>query len=132
MRISDWSSDVCSSDLAEVRRTLAAWPAEPTPAQRRRLAALFVAAGDPNSALVQWWRLAPADRIADASISALLARELDSYAARRNENLLIAARLAVRLGLEHVNPTDDQSDAKDQTMEDGEGAFQDNQQWKKA
>src|SRR3546814_19599740 len=109
MRISDWSSDVCSSDLAEVRRTLAAWPAEPTPAQRRRLAALFIAAGDPNSALVQWWRLEPADRIADASISALLARELDTYAARRNENNLIAARLAVRLGLERVNPTDDQS-----------------------
>src|SRR3546814_903879 len=79
---------------AEVRRTLAAWPTAPTPAQRRRLAALFVAAGDPNSALVQWWRLAPVDRIADASISAPLARELDIYTTRRNENHLIAVRLA--------------------------------------
>src|SRR3546814_20812088 len=79
---------------AEGGRTVAAGPAAPTPAQRRGLAALCVAAGDPNSALVQWWRLAPADRIADASISALLARELDTYTARRNENHLIAVRLA--------------------------------------
>lgn len=101
---------------AEVRRTLAIWPAAPTPEQRRRLAALFVAAGDPNSALVQWWRLAPADRIADANISTFLARELDAFAARRNENHLIAARLAVRLGLDRVNPTDDQSDESDPAM----------------
>ena len=108
---------------AEVRRTLAAWPTAPTPAQRRRLAALFVAAGDPNSALVQWWRLAPADRIADASISALLARELDTYTTRRNENHLIAVRLAVRLGLERVNPTDDQSDEQDPAMDKEMEAF---------
>jgi hypothetical protein len=108
---------------AEVRRTLAAWPAAPTPEQRRRLAALFVAAGDPNSALVQWWRLAPAERIADASISGLLARELDAFAARRNENHLIAARLAVRLGLERVNPTDDQSDDWDPAMDKPMQAF---------
>lgn len=108
---------------AEVRRTLAAWPDAPTPAQRRRLAALFVAAGDPNSALVQWWRLAQADRIADASISSLLARELDTYAARRNENHLIAVRLAVRLGLERVNPTDDQSDEQDPAINKPMEAF---------
>ncbi|GAA4762649.1 DUF5694 domain-containing protein [Novosphingobium ginsenosidimutans] len=102
---------------AEVRRTLAAWPKAPTPEQRRRLAALFVAAGDPNSALVQWWRLEPAERKADASISKLLARELDAFAARPNENHLIAARLAVRLGLERVQPTDDQSDDWDPAMD---------------
>lgn len=101
---------------AEMRRTLAAWPAAPTPEQRRRLAALFVAAGDPNSALVQWWRLEPAERKADASISKLLARELDAFAARPNENHLIAARLAVRLGLDRVHPTDDQSDDWDPAM----------------
>lgn len=108
---------------AEVRRTLAAWPAEPTPAQRRRLAALFIAAGDPNSALVQWWRLAPVDRVPDPSISTLLVRELESYAARRNENNLIAARLAVRLGLERLNPTDDQSDEQDPAMDKPMEAF---------
>ena len=47
---------------AEARRLLHAWPAAPTPAQRRRLAAVLAAAGDPHSALVQWWQLAPAER----------------------------------------------------------------------
>ena len=59
---------------AEVRRTLSEWPASPTPEQRRRLAALFAASGDPDSALVQWWRLDPAERIADDNVTALLGR----------------------------------------------------------
>ena len=54
---------------AEVRRTLATWPDEPTPAQRRRLAALLVASGDPNSALLQWWRLDPSERRAEDGVT---------------------------------------------------------------
>lgn len=92
---------------AEVRRTLAAWPEAPTAAQRRRLAALFVASGDPNSALVQWWRLAPEERIAQDGVTAPLIAAFDEYDTRRNENHQIGARLAVRLGLERVYPTDD-------------------------
>lgn len=97
---------------AEMRRTLAAWPASPTAEQRRRLVALFVAAGDPWSALVQWWTLDPSERIADDNISRLLAEQLQTYdtVARRNENHLIASRLAVRLGQERVWLMDDQSD----------------------
>lgn len=97
---------------AEIRRTLAAWPASPTPAQRRRLAALFAAAGEPASAIVQWWKLAPSERIADDNVSRLLAEQFATYEtpARKNEDQLIAARLAVRLGHERVYPTDDQSD----------------------
>lgn len=92
---------------AEVRRTLAAWPAEPTPAQRRRLTALLVASGDPNSALVQWWRLDAAERRAEDGVSAPLMEQLQSFAARRNENHLVGAHLAVRLGLERLYPIDD-------------------------
>jgi len=92
---------------AEVRRTLAAWPAEPTAAQRRRLAALFVASGDPNSALVQWWRLDPAERIAEDGVSALMVEHMAQYDTRRNENHMIGSRLAVRLGLERLHPIDD-------------------------
>ncbi|MCX7358721.1 MAG: DUF5694 domain-containing protein [Alphaproteobacteria bacterium] len=97
---------------AEIRRVLADWPASPTPVQRRRLAALFAAAGDPSSAIVQWWRLDESERIADDSVSRLLAEQLNTYStpARRNENELIAARLAVRLGQERVYAMDDQSD----------------------
>lgn len=103
--------DMAQAD-AEIRRILSDWPASPTPAQRRRLAALLVATGDPWSALVQWWRLEPGERIADENVPRLLIEQLATYetAARRNENHLIASRLAARLGHERVYPTDDQSD----------------------
>ncbi len=92
---------------AEVRRTLATWPDEPTPAQRRRLAALLVASGDPNSALLQWWRLDPSERRAEDGVSTGLMEQLEAFAARRNEKHLVGARLAVRLGLERLYPIDD-------------------------
>lgn len=97
---------------AEVRRTLANWPASPTAEQRRRLAALFCAAGDPASALVQWWRLDAADRVPDTNVSRLLAEQLATYETppRRNEDYLIASRLGARLRLERIYPMDDQSD----------------------
>ena len=94
---------------AEVRRTLATWPEAPTPAQRRRLTALLVASGDPNSALVQWWRLDPSERRAEDGVSAMLMEQLQAFATRKNENHLIGARLAVRLGLERLYPIDDHS-----------------------
>lgn len=100
--------DVAQAE-AEVRRVLAEWPAEPTAAQRRRLAALFAASGDPHSALVQWWRLTPADRIAEDGITTRLLSALNEYDTRKNENHQIASRLAVRLGLERVYATDDHS-----------------------
>lgn len=95
---------------AEARRLLAEWPATPTPAQRRRLAAVFAAAGDHYSALVQWWRLDPAERRAGDGVNATLAAQLDEYERRRNENHYIGVRLAARLGLERVFPTDAQDD----------------------
>jgi hypothetical protein len=97
---------------AQSRKALASWPASPTPEQRRHLAALFAASGDPGSALVQWWRLDPTERVHDKSVPPLLAEQLATYdtPARRNEDYLIGARLAVRLGLERVYPIDDQSD----------------------
>lgn len=107
---------------AEVRRVLADWDAEPTAAQRRKLAALFAASGDPHSALVQWWRLAPSDRIAEDGITTRLMNALNEYDSRKNENHQIAARLAVRLGLERVYATDDHAadDAGEQHWKDFE------------
>lgn len=92
---------------AEADRLLAAWPAAPTAAQRRRLAAVFLAAGDPTSALVQWLRLPAAERRAGDGLDAGLAKALDEREDWRSENVLIAAPLAVRLGLERVYPVDD-------------------------
>ncbi len=92
---------------AEVRRTLREWPADPADAQRRRLAAVFAAAGDTHSALVQWWRLPEAARIAGDGVSPGLAAYFDEYDTRNNESHQIASRLAARLGLERVHAADD-------------------------
>lgn len=92
---------------AEVNRLLSDWPADPAPGQRRRLAALFLAAGDQTSALVQWLRLAPSERHAGEGLDDILVARLETLRERRNETSLIAAPLAARLGLERVYPMDD-------------------------
>jgi hypothetical protein len=92
--------------LAEVDQTFKAWPAQPTPAQRRRLVALFLAANDRASAFAQWLQL-PADaRHAGDGLDAALVELLGQVATRKNENYLIGARLAARLGLQRVYAAD--------------------------
>lgn len=95
--------------IAEVKKTLDAWPAAPTPSDRRHLAALFSAANDRSSALVQWLRLPEAERHAGDGLDAALVDELNQRKTRMNENYLIGAALAARLGLERVYPVDDHS-----------------------
>jgi len=90
-------------------RMLADWPADPAPARRRHLAALFLAAGDQESALVQWLRLPEAERHEGDGLDATLAARLAMLRTRRNEVFLIAAPLAARLGLERLVPMDDHS-----------------------
>jgi len=97
--------DVASA-LGAVRATLADWPADPAPGQRRRLAGLFLAAGDPASAYVQWLRLAPQERRAGDGLDEALVAELEELGRRNGENIQIAARLAARLGHERVYPVD--------------------------
>ena len=92
---------------AEADALLAAWPAEPEPAQRRHLAAVFLAGGDQTSALVQWLRLPAAERRGDDGLDAALVARLETLRTKRNENYLLAAPLAARLGLERVYSVDD-------------------------
>jgi len=94
---------------AEAERILAAWPAQPSAAQRRRLAAVFLAAGERGSALVQWLRLAPEDRTAGDGLSDALVAMLNRIKDRANETYLISAPLAARLGLERLWSVDDHS-----------------------
>lgn len=94
---------------AAAETMLATWPAHPTAAQRRALAATFLAAGERDSALVQWLRLPEADRQAGDGLDKDLVAALEALRVSRNENTLIAAALAVRLGLERVWPMDDHS-----------------------
>lgn len=96
---------------AEIDRLLASWPAVPTPAQRRHLAAVFLAGGEPVSALVQWLRLADVERLAGDGLDPTLVAALEKLRASRNESTLIAAPLAAALGLERVVGMDDQTSA---------------------
>lgn len=92
---------------ADSKRMLASWPADPAPAQRRKLASLFLAGGEPASALVQWLRLPAAERHAGDGLDANLVALLDKLRARHDESLQIAAVLAAELGLERVVAMDD-------------------------
>ncbi|MCP1471823.1 hypothetical protein J3E64_003536 [Sphingobium sp. OAS761] len=94
---------------AEAEKLLAIWPADPSPSQRRHLAALFLAGGEQDSALVQWLRLPWAERHQGDALDATLVARLEKLRNRRNETTLIAAPLAARLGLERVVPMDDHS-----------------------
>ncbi|TYT26430.1 hypothetical protein FZO89_09265 [Luteimonas viscosa] len=93
--------------IAAVQTQLDAWPDAPSAARRRRLAATFLAAGDPISALVQWLHLPEAERGEGDGLDAALVETLRKRAASANENTSIGAALAVRLGLQRVFPTDD-------------------------
>jgi Family of unknown function (DUF5694) len=92
--------------IAEVNKTLKAWPAQPTPAQRRRLAALFLAANDLASAYVQWLQLPEAERRAGDNSSAALVEMLGQIGKRNSEHYQLAAQLAARLGLQRVHAVD--------------------------
>ncbi|HIE4141584.1 TPA: DUF5694 domain-containing protein [Stenotrophomonas maltophilia] len=98
--------DVPSANV-EMERLLADWPKAPTAAQRRRLAAVFLAAGESSSAVVQWLRLPREERRASDSLTPELVQFLDTRMARRNEAGLVAGVLAARLGLERLWSVDD-------------------------
>ena len=86
---------------------LASMPQSPGAAQRRRLAAVFLAGGERGSALVQWLRLPAGERRAGDGLDAALVAQLQALETRRDESLMIGARLAARLGHERLVPMDD-------------------------
>jgi hypothetical protein len=92
---------------AQAERLLRSWPASPTPAQRRALASLFMAAGEPASALVQWLRLPMEERRVGDGLNAGLVDALNALLVRPDEGYLIAAPLAAKSGLERLYAMDD-------------------------
>ena len=92
---------------AEAERLLTTWPTAATASQRRHLAAVFLAAGEQTSAFVQWLKLPTSEQIAGDGLNPVLIAHLQQLAAKRDESYLIAAPLAVRLGLERVYGIDD-------------------------
>lgn len=108
--------------IAALDTRLADWPAAPSFADRRHLAALFLASGDPASAFVQWLRLPAAERRAGDGLDEAMAAAIAKSATRRNENIMIAAALAARLGLDRVYAVDDHSaDAVNATIDEDPG-----------
>ncbi len=94
---------------AEIERLLAQWPESPKAADRRNLAAVFLASADRASALVQWLRLPESERHSGDGLDDSLAALLNALITKQNESYLIAAPLAARLGLERLYPIDDQT-----------------------
>ncbi len=92
-----------------VLTTLSEWPEHPGANDRRQLAAQFFGAGEPWSAALQWSRLDSDDRIAADGVSEALRAQLDRLLTSRNENNLLALRLARALGLERLAAMDDHS-----------------------
>ncbi|OEZ64080.1 DUF5694 domain-containing protein [Duganella sp. HH105] len=107
---------------AQVDRLLAAWPSAPSAGQRRQLASLFLAAGEPASATVQWLRLPAEERHAGDGLTDKLVEILDKLRSKRNEDYLIAAQLAARCGHERVYPMDDHTSDFDVADEKAYGA----------
>ena len=93
--------------MAAIERTFAKWPATPTSAARRQLAAFFLAAGDRASAQVQWQRLAASERHEGDGLNAALVSILMRKNAKPNETFDVAVALAVRLGHDRVFAVDD-------------------------
>ena len=91
----------------EIEALLASPKPERPSAERRRLAALFLAIGEPDSALVQWLRLPADQRHADDVLTNTLVEYLEKRIRRMSEDTIIAAPLAARLGHERVYPVDD-------------------------
>lgn len=96
-----------SAAMAEIERLLSTWPSVPSAAQRRRMAAVFLAAGDRPSAQVQWLQLKAEERMLGDGIDADLFKILNRTSARSNETYDIAVALAARLGLNRVYAVDD-------------------------
>lgn len=94
---------------AEAERILANFPANPLPEVRRQLAAIFLAAGEPSSALVQWLRLPANERKAGGILTEELAAYLSDRIISKSEGNLIAARVAAKVGLERLWSVDDQA-----------------------
>lgn len=92
---------------AEAEAVLRAWPERPTPAQRRHVAALFIASGDRNSALVQWLQLPNAERVAGDGLNGVLVDILERQRKSVNETTMIGAVLAARLGHQRIYAMDD-------------------------
>jgi Family of unknown function (DUF5694) len=93
--------------MEQIEKTLASWPKAPGAAQRRQLAAYFLAANDRPSARVQWLQLPEAERRTGDGIDDALLKIVTRAGAKPSETYDVAVALAARLGLNRVYAVDD-------------------------
>lgn len=103
---------------ARAEQHLATWPRTPTPAQRRELAMLFLAAGDFGSAMVQWLRLPAGERHAGDTLSERAVKHLSRSSGGMNESIDIAAEVAASVGLDRLHAVDDHTSDAIFSMQD--------------
>lgn len=109
--------------IAEIEKLLPNLPKEASPAQRRHLAALFLAANEGPSAMVQWMKLPESERHVGDGLDDTLVQRLEKIKTSMNENIQIAVPLAVRMGLERIYSVDDHTaDTGPSSAEDEKGA----------
>lgn len=89
-----------------------------SPVARRRMASLFLAMGEPDSALLQWLRLPAAEQHASTELPQPLVDIIIKRAGRSNENVTIAVALAERLGHDRIYPVDDHTGDRAGAVED--------------
>jgi len=75
--------------------------------ERRQLAVLFYAVGDPYSAVIHWYALPPEERRPEDGLSEIVLQELEKVSNARNESNSLGAVLAHRLNHDRVHPMDD-------------------------
>lgn len=92
---------------AEAEALVRTLPSSPSPSQRRKLASILMAAGDPNSALVQWLQLPTQERKVGDGLNAKLVELIEARRTTINETTLIGAVLAARLGHQRIYAVDD-------------------------
>ena len=97
---------IAANEQAE--RMIGEWPEDPSAEQRRRLTAVFLAAGEPYSAQVQWLRLPISERRADGFLTDDMVSYLTDQETGRTEGT-IATRVAAQVGLERIFQVDDQA-----------------------
>ncbi|MBJ7313507.1 DUF5694 domain-containing protein [Rugamonas sp. CCM 8940] len=107
--------------MAQAEQLLSVLPASPSAAQRRTLASLFLAAGEPASATVQWLRLPMNERRVGDGLNERLVATLHSLRVRRDETYLIAVPLAAKSGHERVYTMDDHTADKSEADEKAYG-----------
>ena len=79
--------------MEAIEKALANWPAQPGAAQRRQLAAYFLAANDRPSARVQWLQLPEAERKTGDGIDEALLKVVTRAGAKPNETYDVAVAL---------------------------------------